>query len=405
MFGDYDNDGDLDLFTTHTTLGSFLFQNDIVGLGTLTFSDATAGAAAGLGGDLRGATWFDYNGDGYIDVMAADADGFGNELLRNDGATPTFTGIFGSGLDPELTSPQWVTIGDLDANGGIDLIIGDSTPGLMYMNDGAGNFTDNAGGGGSGFITDTSVTEGGIALCDIDNDGDQDIFVCSGAAGATNQLWQNDGAGNFTDVAPTAGVDPAASAYDVAFGDFNHDGLVDIYLACNGANVLYLNQGDQVGSDGIPEFVNVAAQVGGVVNDAGNAQLVTAGDVDGDGDLEIFVGNESQANIIYSNGIDNSNWLKVKLVGKGGANSGSTVDAIGAQVRIEDSATTTDVAWRWVQSGRGAGGDEPKTLHFGGLIPSRPYNVHITWPTGATQTISNTVAAVLTGQTLTVVEP
>ena len=88
--------------------------------------------------------------------------------------------------------------------------------------------------------------DGSLTLIDIDNDGDLDIFVCRGAVSGANQLWQNDGVGNFTDVAATAGVDTDVMAYDVVKGDFNNDGLMDLYLSCSGAaNVLYLNQGER----------------------------------------------------------------------------------------------------------------------------------------------------------------
>jgi len=404
VWGDYDNDGDKDLFTTHSTLGSFLWQNDLIPSGTLTFSDASGPAGAAVGGTLRGAAWFDYNADGWLDVMAADQDMFGNELLRNDG-TSSFTSIFGSGLDPAISAPNWVVIGDLDSNGGIDLVIGDANPSLQYMNNGSGAFTDTAGGGGSGFVADTSTTNGGIAMGDLDNDGDLDMIVASGGAAGINQFWQNDGTGNFVDVAATAGCDAAANAYDVVLADFNNDGLLDIYFACNGANVLYRNQGDQVGADGIPEFVNVAAQAGGTVNDASDGRLAAAGDIDGDGDIDVFVANDAVANVMYQNDLGNNyRYLKVNLVGKGGALGGSSTDAIGAQVRLEDVGTASNLMWRWVNGGRGAGGDDPKSLHFGGISPSRAYHLHIIWPNGSTQTLMNVIPAIAPNQTVTIVE-
>jgi hypothetical protein len=60
--------------------------------------------------------------------------------------------------------------------------------------------------------------------------------------------------------------------------------------------------------------------------------------------------------------------------------------------------------WRWVGSGRGAGADDPKILHFGGITPSRAYHVHVTWTTGATQSLMNVVPTTKTSQTVTIVE-
>jgi len=405
VWADYDNDGDMDLWTTHSTLGSFLWENQLIPSGTVSFTDVSSPSGAAVGGTLRGAAWFDYNADGWADLVSADADGLGNELLRNDGATG-FTSIFGSGLDPIISAPRWVCVGDLDGNGGIDLVIGDAAPSLQYMNTN-GTFADVAGTGlgQSGFSADTSSSNGGIAMADLDNDGDLDMFVASGGAGGTNQFWQNDGAGNFVDVAVTAGCDTAVNAYDVVIADFDNDGFQDIYLACNGSNVLLRNQGDQLLGDGIPEFTDVAGQTGGAVNDGNDGRLACAGDVDGDGDMDVFVGNESTPNVMYENGLGNNyRWMKVKLIGKGGALAGSSSDAIGAKVRIEDASTGGDLCWRWVNGGRGAGADDPKTLHFGGLAPSRAYHVHITWPNGTTQSAMNVVPAMKPGQTLTVVE-
>ncbi|MEE2711253.1 MAG: FG-GAP-like repeat-containing protein, partial [Planctomycetota bacterium] len=393
-WGDYDGDGDLDLWTTDTVNGSTLWQNDGAG----NFVDVTGTATAAVSGAPQGASWLDYNADGWNDLFAVDTSMSGHELLSNGGLSG-FSPVPGTPLGIGVAAPRWVCVGDLDGNGMMDVVIGDSAPSMQYMNNGSGAFTDMAGVGQSGFSSDTSTSNGGITMADLDNDGDLDIFVASGGAGGANQFWQNDGAGNFVDVAATAGCDTAANAYDVVIADFDNDGMRDIYLACNGDNVLYRNLGDQVGGDGIPEFTNVAAAAGGTVNDGSDGRLCCAGDVDGDGDMDVFVGNEAVTNVMYQNDLGNNfRYLMVKLLGKGAAMGGSSPDAIGAKVHIEDAATGADVMWHWVGSGRGAGADDPKALHFGGLTPSRAYHVHVTWPTGATQTMMNVVPTTKTSQ-------
>lgn len=402
-WGDYDEDGDQDLFLADAATGTFLLRNEFVPSGTVTFTDVTAGASAGVGSMLYGIGWTDYENDGDLDLVGIDADALGNHLLRNVGGG-VFNGLVGTGIEPIGTTPRWLSIGDLDGNGFLDIAFTDSSPGFLLTSDGVA-YTNVAGGGASGFVTDVSTSEGGIAFGDLDEDGDLDIIVAAGGAGNTNQFFQNDGAGNFTDVSATSGINSAAGGRDVVFGDFNHDGRLDVYFAGNGSNELWLNQGDQVGADGIPEFVEVAGQAGADVDDAGDGRAACVGDIDGDGDLDVFVGNEGTANAVFTNDINDSRFLKVIVRGKGSAMAGSNVDAVGAVVRISDSLTATPMQWRHVGGGRGAGNDDPEVLHFGGLYPSQAYDIQVTFLGGAVVNQTMVIPAMQANQTITIVEP
>ena len=83
----------------------------------------------------------------------------------------------------------------------------------------------------------------GAAMFDFDNDGDLDIYVTNGED-FPNRLLENDGIGNFTDVAVQAGVDHIGRCHGVATADINNDGYLDIFVANDGPNSLYLNNGD-----------------------------------------------------------------------------------------------------------------------------------------------------------------
>ena len=401
VFGDYDNDGDLDLLLTHSTLGSTLWKNEWVGLGTLTFSDVNVSSGAAMGTVLRGATWFDYNKDGWLDAVVADADGLGNELIRNTGGS--FIHVYGTGIEAAQGDANWVAMGDFNGDGTDDVIIGDSTPGMLFTNNGLGAFT-NVAGGASGFTTNMSGSGGGVITCDVDNDGDLDIFTCRGGAGNTNQLWLNNGLGVFTEVGATAGLSGQATAFDAVFADFNNDGLPDLYLAGNGNDRLLRNDGDQVGADGIPEFTEIGSQTGSVVNDNGAGRLACAGDIDGDGDLDLYVGNNSGTHLMLQNTLGGQRCLKVRVVGKGGASGGSSKDAIGARIRVRESTSLTNLAWRTVGGGRGRGAQDPAVQFIGGLRPSWPYDVIVTFPSGISMTVTNVVPATLPGQLLTITE-
>jgi len=116
---------------------------------------------------------------------------------------------------------------------------------------------------------------------DFDNDGFDDIYL-GNEINCRNTLFKNMGDGTFTDVTETAGVAGAPiSTYDLALGDYNNDGLLDIFVGNNGADVLYFNKGNL-------SFVDVTVRAG--VSDS-LISYCTAADYDNDGDPDIFVAN------------------------------------------------------------------------------------------------------------------
>jgi enediyne biosynthesis protein E4 len=151
------------------------------------------------------------------------------------------------------------TIGDFNSDGWPDVYMpsGGLVPDYLYINDGDGTFTES---GAAWGLTDLHFGVGS-AVGDFDNDGWQDLYVCSfGPAGAAgkghNKLYRNNGHGGFTDVALAAGVnDPSEgnNCYGAAFGDYDEDGDLDLFVTAysfgNRGNTLYRNEGDGTFSD------------------------------------------------------------------------------------------------------------------------------------------------------------
>ncbi|MCB9832887.1 MAG: VCBS repeat-containing protein [Planctomycetes bacterium] len=404
VWGDYDNDGDKDLLTVDSTAGTKLYRNDIVGLGTMTFTDDTVAEGAGIAvTTLTQAFWLDHDNDGWLDFIVLDATMNNNYLMSNQrGAgipANSFLQDASTGVDASVAASRLGAVADFDVDGDVDLIIGDNTPGLFYRDDGA-TYTDIAG-ATSNVTFDHSAGGRGIVFADYDNDGDFDVFIARGGASSVNQLWRNDGGSSFTEVAALAGIDTDVAAHDVCFGDLDNDGILDLYVGSDTGNKLYMGVGD-TNMDNVWEFVEVASDLGVGVDDANDADLVQMADIDDDGDLDLFVGNEGAADVLYLNGLDNVRFLKVRVSGQGAGLGTSSTDALGAVVILKD-ATNAIVATREISGGRGVGSQDCAEVHFGGITPSQSYTVEVHFVSGNMQTATVTPKA-LTNYTVSVSE-
>ena len=267
-WGDYDNDGDLDILLNGfdgSTAISKVYRND-----GSSFIDINAGLSALEDGSVA---WGDYDNDGDLDiVLTGSTDGSNSgattKVYRNDGGSfiDINAGLTGVYFDSKAT---W---GDYDNDGDLDILIIGADVGLnsiakVYRNDG-GSFVDiNAG--------LTGVFNGAAAWGDFDNDGDLDILL-TGETGSyiDSKVYRNDG-GSFIEI--NDGL-PSCENSSVAWGDYDNDGDLDILLS--GINLL---------------ISNVYRNDSGIFNDIG-AGLTPVfagsgawGDYDNDGDLDILL--------------------------------------------------------------------------------------------------------------------
>ena len=286
-FLDYDRDGDLDLFVTNYinfTLSNHkactnplgqpdycdpnvymgvpdrLYRNE--GNGRFVDVSERAGLNAAFGSGL-GVVCAEFNQDGWTDIFVAN-DMQPNQLWMNLGEgrfeNVGMTSGTALNLQGETEASMGVTAGDFDGDGDEDLFMTHlrRQTNTLYVNDGLGNFVDATDRYGLGMAS-RAYTGFGAEWFDYDNNGTLDVFIANGAVGfeqvvsgndpypykQTNQLFQNDGQGNFTDISAASG--PAMSLREVsrgaAFGDIDNDGDVDIVVANNnGPTRLLLNQ-------------------------------------------------------------------------------------------------------------------------------------------------------------------
>ncbi|UCH62481.1 MAG: VCBS repeat-containing protein [Fidelibacterota bacterium] len=280
-WGDYDNDGDLDILLTGSYIAE-VYRNDAG-----TFVDIEAGLT---GVSSSSANWGDFDNDGDLDILIT---GYNNTtstnialVYRNNG-DDTFTDIEAGLSGRTYSSAAW---GDYDNDGDLDILSLGSGSGTIYRNDG-GIFTDT-----DAFFSTYSYGKAAGAWGDYDNDGDLDVLVSNWSGGS--KIYENV-SGEFTALPATLiGVWDAAAAW----GDYDNDGDLDVvltgYTGSTRYTVLYENNegafsGHYVGTTGLADVEDAA---------------IAWGDYDNDGDLDIlfsgWTGLSTFARVYRNNGDD-----------------------------------------------------------------------------------------------------
>ena len=335
-WGDYDNDGYVDLYVSNSggNLRNFLYHNNHDG----TFARVATGSIVLDQYSSRGVSWVDYDNDGDLDMFVVNQSGQNENLYKNmlkETGTATFTRI---------------TAGPL-------------------VNDGGNSMSASWG--------------------DIDNDGDLDVFIANGWPSASfNSLFLNNGDGTFTKVLNDTIVKTAGFSMGSAWGDFDNDGDLDLMVTTAygpgaSTNLLYKNMLMETGT---LSFQRVGA--GDIVTDTGYSYGCAWGDYDRDGDLDLFVAktlNEHESNALYRNDNNNGNhWLEVRCVGVTSNRSG-----IGAKIRIKATINGNPVWQLREVDGQSGYCGQNLDQHYGLGNATIIDTIKIEWPGGTLDVYAN----------------
>ena len=422
VWGDYDNDGFPDLYVTQFGR-NVLYRNN----GNGTFTDVTdkAGVAGVKSGTPfhGGATFFDYDRDGRLDLyvggyVSLDASsprycdfvdvhtncppsvykGAPAILYHNNG-DGTFTDVTSAAgiYQPEGKNLS-VAAADYDNDGWPDLFVAnDGVNAYLYHNEKDGTFTE------IGLLAGMALTGRGrtmAAMCmslgDYDNDGWLDLYI-SDFQKSSDHVWHNDHKGGFEEVSDQAGL--TVPTHDVlsfggGFFDYDNDGWLDLFIA-NGHVYPEVEQSAQFAhykqinslfhNEGNGKFVETTGQAGSGFQTPYVGRGVAFADFDNDGFMDLVVGNNADPPLLLHNSGGNGNhFVNFKLVG-----TKSNRDAMGARLRITAGGISQI---REIAGGGSYLSQSDLRANFGLGKAARVETLEVKWPSGLRQVFDNVEA-------------
>jgi hypothetical protein len=428
---DYNNDGEPDLFLAGVNRNT-LYRNR----GDGTFEDVTEKAGlAHTGAEPKpwsvSAGWFDYDGDGWLDLFVVNYvawspakdppctigkirtychpryyQGLPNQLYHNNG-DGTFTDVSkSSGIAAHLGKGMGLAFLDYDLDGRLDVFVAnDTVPNFLFHNEGGGKFREVALTAGVAFNEDgRALSSMGADARDIDNDGREDLWVTANA-NETFPLFRNLGGGLMMDITYPSGIGRQImplTGWSNGIFDFNNDGRKDLFAACSAIDDNTEQFSDRksrqpnrvLANLGNLHFADVSAGAGEAFQRAGANRGAAFGDFDRDGRVDAVVSRIGERAQVFRNVSPVRNhWLALQLRGRR-----SNRDGIGAMIHI---VTASGAQWNRVTTATGYGSSSDRTVFFGIGKDAVVNRVEIHWPGGTLQTMRDVAA----DRYLTVEEP
>ena len=416
--GDFDNDGYPDLLVTgygHT----ILYHNN----GNGSFTDITAKAGvADEGNWSTSAGWFDYDKDGYLDLLICNyiqwspknnlwcgehkpgyraychPDNYRGQRLKlyHNNGNGTFTDVSdSSGVGKPEAKGMGVVLADLNNDGWPDIMVANDTwPNFLFINNHDGTFRDVSFTSGIAASEDGKYEAGmGVDAADVDGDGWLDIYVTH-LDFELNRLYRNNHDESFDDVTFSSGLGNKAILLSGVSGrmfDYDNDGWVDIFQA-NGSMLdnIHLYHTEVTWKEpklmfrnlGAGKFEMVSKQLGPDFMKPTSGRGSAVGDFDNDGDLDVAISNSNDLpQLLRNDGGNADHWLEVMLVG-----TKSNRDGRGAALKL---TTEGFVEYRQAQGGMSYMSAQDPRIHFG-LGQRRTIEaLEITWPSGTMDRLTN----------------
>jgi hypothetical protein len=418
--GDYDNDGDPDLYVTG--FGSnVLYRNN----GDGTFNNVTKEAGVDDPRWSSSASFADYDRDGDLDLFVCNYIDFtikGNKqcfaptgerdycspsayrpvpdrLFRNEGRGKFVDVSADAGIGSAVGPGLGVTCADFNNDGWIDIYVAnDGAANLLWINKTNGTFEEGGLMAGAAYSADGVARAGmGVTASDFDNDGDDDLLVTNlTKEGST--LYRNNGRGQFDDATIEFNMaQPSflSTGFGVAWFDYDNDGFLDLFAA-NGAVTLLpslrgeaypFHQRNQLfhneGAKGKIGFSEVTGSAGPALQLSEVSRGAAFGDVDNDGDIDILVtNNNGPVRLLINEAASHNHWLQIKLIGVK-----DNRDGIGAKIFATRKNANTLWGRAHTDGSYLSAGD--LRVHFGLGNDPKINSIGVIWPNGTREIWSN----------------
>jgi hypothetical protein len=438
--GDYDNDGDADLFVANVG-PDVLYRNN----GDGTFTDVTAAAGVAGRGWGSSAVFVDYDGDSLLDLYVAqylrpdptpecDDPGLPRDycgprayppevdVLYHNNGDGTFADVSeAAGIAPAPSYGLGVVAADFTGDDRPDVFVAnDNMPNKLWVNRGDGTFEDQAMARGTAVTTGTGKTAAGMGIAaeDLDGDGTIDLFVTH-LGNEFHRLRFNDRNESFRDATDSAGLARYwNTGWGTTFFDYDHDGDLDLAYATGRITRIirrpeptddgsapaapppppppgspaywsqYAEQSVLLQNDGAGRFRGVSPrEAGAFATTVHSARGLAWGDVDNDGDVDLLVTAVGEKARLFRNDRGTGrggHWLLARAV-----DPRLKRDAIGAVVSLTAGGRTYH---RLVAPGRSFASSGDPRVHFGLAAEARVEKIQVRWPDGTRETFPGTTA-------------